>query len=534
MSVVFTLVQALLNNLLSLGHGLPWSTMNVGRQVPIDPKLAIFRARSWLQECLKSHDKARCNTAGNGVPRLLPRRLLHVGKAQNQVKLVDSFAGIKPPYVALSYCWGQTKHIVTTRSNYTQQLQYIPWSALPATYRDAVEVTRALGFTYIWIDALCIVQGDEHDWNAEAACMSDIYGEAVVVISAVNANHVGFGCLNERPGSRSFKNKLKRNEHDPTHLLVQEPTVHENVLGSPALEEQWPLFRRAWTLQERILASRILHLTAGEMIWECASLCACECGHLESTSAVTSRRRYDLSRLDCMTTLERANRWDDLALSYQNRHITKDKDRLPALSGLAHRFQTDGLGQFLAGLWSEFAISMMLWEVRKGRRSEAFVAPSWSWASVQGLLTRNDPIEENGSFQAVLKDFHCDPATSDPCGAIVEDSGYLRLHSPVLDGAIVWSKTNSHLMIQLSSSMFAFFVNDSPLEDSLVDATVKCLFVRGLDTAPSGRYAEAVVLSLSRDLGYYRRIGIAHLRKHDINKASHQTLELSMETVTIR
>ncbi|KIV88564.1 hypothetical protein PV10_08235 [Exophiala mesophila] len=508
--------------------------MGVGRQVPIDPKLAIFRARSWLQDCLKNHEKARCNTARHGIPHLMPRRLLHVGKSQNQVKLVDNFAGIQHSYVALSYCWGETRHVVTTRSNYTQQLQCIPWSALPATYRDAIEVTRALGFTYIWIDALCIVQGDEQDWNAEAARMSDIYGEAVVVISAVNANHVGFGCLNERPGSRSFKNKLKRNDHDPTHLLVQEPTIHENVLGTPSLEAQWPLFRRAWTLQERILASRILHLSAGEMIWECASICACECGHLESTTAVTSRRRYDLARLESMTTLERANAWDELALSYQNRHITKDNDRLPALSGLAHRFQTDGLGQFLAGLWSEFAISMMLWEVRKGRVSGASVAPSWSWASVQGLLTRNDPIEENNSFQAVLKDFHCDPATSDPYGAIVQGSGYLQLHSPVLDGTIVRSKTNSHMMIRLSLDIFAFFVNDSPIEESLVGATVKCLFVRGLETAPSGRYVEAVVLSLSRDLEHYRRIGIAHLRKHDINRASQQSLYLSMEIVTIR
>ena len=297
MSVDFAHLQTLLNTLLFLGHRLPWSTMGVGRQVPIDPKLAIFRARSWLQDCLKNHEKARCNTARHGIPHLMPRRLLHVGKS---------------------------------------------------------------------------------------------------------------------------------------------------------------------------------------------------------------------------------------------RHITKDNDRLPALSGLAHRFQTDGLGQFLAGLWSEFAISMMLWEVRKGRVSGASVAPSWSWASVQGLLTRNDPIEENSSFKAVLKDFHCDPATSDPYGAIVESSGYLRLHSPVLDGTIARSKTNSHMMIHLSSDVFAFFVNDSPIEESLVGATVKCLFVRGLDTAPSGRYVEAVVLSLSRDLEHYRRIGIAHLRKHDINRASHQSLDLSMEIVTIR
>lgn len=252
--------------------------MNVGQQLPTEPRQSIFRPRLWLQNCLQRHNPSSCNTAANGIPRSLPKRLVFIGNNQNQVRVVDDFQGKAIPYLALSYCWGQSDHIITKLSNYEQHLRNIPWQALPATYRDAIDFVRAVGYRYIWIDALCILQDDRDDWNSEAARMADIYSEAILVISAANANHVGFGFLSERSGSRTFRNKLQKGPGDPTHILVQEPAIHGNILGDPALEQQWPVFRRAWTLQERLLATRLVHFAAGEIIWECASMCACECG----------------------------------------------------------------------------------------------------------------------------------------------------------------------------------------------------------------------------------------------------------------
>lgn len=34
---------------------------------------------------------------------------------------------------------------------------------LPPTIQDALRVTQTLGFQYIWIDALCIMQDSEDD-----------------------------------------------------------------------------------------------------------------------------------------------------------------------------------------------------------------------------------------------------------------------------------------------------------------------------------------------------------------------------------
>ncbi|KAK4943210.1 hypothetical protein LTR10_017234 [Elasticomyces elasticus] len=492
--------------------------MNVGQQVPKDPWLGRFRPAMWLRECLQYHDRGTCKTNSGQGTSSMPKRLMFLGNSnddsfQNQLKLADTFDSKYIPYVALSYCWGASKHIITKSANYDQHLHNISWSAIPATYRDAINFTRALGYRYLWIDALCIIQDDKQDWSHEAAHMADIYSDAILVISAANATHVGFGLLRERPGWRQFKNRLKKGHDDPTHLLIQEPVVHSNVLGDPALEGLYLYFAEPGRFKS-------------------GSLPRDGC---TSQQAVTSRQRYDLSSLDRMSDKERANLWDGLALSYQNRLITKDQDRLSALSGLAHRFQSDGLGHYLAGLWSKFAISMMLWEVKQGRPATEYVAPSWSWATVQGRLKRNDSIEPNSRFRAKLLDSGCTRATDDPYGAIISGSGFVKLSSPCADATIVRNVRSGHPAILLPPAIQAFLQSDNEVEASQIGATVKCLFPRGLETGPSGRYVEALVLTLSKNMEHYQRIGIAHINKHSLR--DHQErghdLRLISQTITI-
>lgn len=45
-------------------------------------------------------------------------------------------------------------------------------------------MTRELGFAYLWIDSLCIVQGDEADWQNESAKMASVYADAALTIAA--------------------------------------------------------------------------------------------------------------------------------------------------------------------------------------------------------------------------------------------------------------------------------------------------------------------------------------------------------------
>ncbi|KAF2689128.1 heterokaryon incompatibility, partial [Lentithecium fluviatile CBS 122367] len=61
----------------------------------------------------------------------------------------------------------------------------------PQTIRDAILMTRSLGVFYLWIDALCIIQGS--DDRCESARMADVYGNACFAIIAARTKSVNDG-----------------------------------------------------------------------------------------------------------------------------------------------------------------------------------------------------------------------------------------------------------------------------------------------------------------------------------------------------
>ncbi|XP_014554914.1 hypothetical protein COCVIDRAFT_82223, partial [Bipolaris victoriae FI3] len=137
-------------------------------------------AKEWLRFCGEKHP--RCSPLGD---RPLPTRVIDVGgKDSSRVRLVVSH-GRFDRYIALSHCWGLREPITTTKDNFDRHVKEgIEIDDLPQTFRDAVEVVRALGFQYLWIDSLCIVQQDCEDWQREAAQMPEVYANAAVTITS--------------------------------------------------------------------------------------------------------------------------------------------------------------------------------------------------------------------------------------------------------------------------------------------------------------------------------------------------------------
>jgi hypothetical protein len=97
----------------------------------------------------------------------LPTRLLDVGdhNSSRVPHLVEPPKTTKGKYLALSYCWGvQGQRVVLTLETLKSGLVEYPLASLPQTFKDASFVTRQLGYKYLWIDALCIIQeGDGGD-----------------------------------------------------------------------------------------------------------------------------------------------------------------------------------------------------------------------------------------------------------------------------------------------------------------------------------------------------------------------------------
>jgi hypothetical protein len=84
-----------------------------------------------------------------------------------------------------------------------------------------------------------------------------------------------------------------------------------------------------------------------------------------------------------------SEKWHSIAEQYSVLQLTKETDRLPALSGLAKR-SPPLLGNYVVGLWSNTLIPDIIWRVNKldpgfGWPVE-YRGPSWTWVSV------NEPV----------------------------------------------------------------------------------------------------------------------------------------------
>ncbi|KAF1978655.1 hypothetical protein BU23DRAFT_421303, partial [Bimuria novae-zelandiae CBS 107.79] len=87
-------------------------------------------------------------------------------------------------YLTLSHRWSQGPVCKLVMDNLPDFRKDIPIRDLSITFQDAIEATNSLGFEYIWIDSLCIIQDSTHDWAAEVTQMAQIYENAACNLSA--------------------------------------------------------------------------------------------------------------------------------------------------------------------------------------------------------------------------------------------------------------------------------------------------------------------------------------------------------------
>jgi hypothetical protein len=145
----------------------------------------------WLKTCQESHSD-RCQYTTQLVPFKRPARVI-------DVKTHCIINNPEGEYLTLSYVWGQktkSNPIQTAlKSNikFLQQGGALSRLRLPNTILDAMYACSQLGYRYLWVDALCIVQDDEEDVKKQIACMSDIYSGAFLTIIAASSEHSNSG-----------------------------------------------------------------------------------------------------------------------------------------------------------------------------------------------------------------------------------------------------------------------------------------------------------------------------------------------------
>jgi hypothetical protein len=223
--------------------------------------------RGWLDHCDKNH---KCRPKRSEDLRM-PTRLIDVGTiGEDVVHLREMQPSDNDDWIALSYRWGLKPHTSTTIKNKNTHIAGMVLNKLPQTFRDAIKITRSLGKRYLWIDSICIIQGEGGDFSKESKRMEDVYSGAYCVLAASCATDQKSGFLLPREEARKFVTLEAGNGADGMFYICERiEDFKEHVL-------EGDLCRRGWVLQERALARRTIFFTKHQTYWECGERIRCE------------------------------------------------------------------------------------------------------------------------------------------------------------------------------------------------------------------------------------------------------------------
>ncbi|KAH4005793.1 hypothetical protein HBI40_038960 [Parastagonospora nodorum] len=310
--------------------------------------------------------------------------------------------------------------IRTTLSNMKKHQAGIVWDDLPKTFQHAIDFTHRLGFKYLWIDSLCIIQDSVSDWRLEAGSMAGVYESSSLTLCASLSADSSGGCYtNAEPEHLSRSLILTGSDSKPFRIHTRQPLKHIDFNIHDGATEL-PLLSRGWALQERLLLPRTLDFTANELIWDCPEIRVCEC------SAHNGFHRHRI-RMDPHLWMggsvgDICRWWNSVVYVYTRTTLSLPKDIFPALQGIVKKAPPT-MGQYLAGLWRETLVVGLNWSAvdpEKHLRPKEWRAPTWSWASVMGPLDTDLVDRKNYSKMPSIEviEAKTTPKGTDPTGEL--------------------------------------------------------------------------------------------------------------------
>lgn len=378
-----------------------------GRRFSVDQDQERYLAliRNWLANCCENHELCKL-----GLTDKMPTRVIDVDNhdaINPEVRLISS-QGIHEKYIALSYCWGATaKDILTLdAATYDAMRKRILESDLAKTHQEVIQIARALRIRYVWIDALCIIQGDAEDWERESVSMASVYGNATLTIVAGRSSdsRKGFITNNLGSGSRVPSCKLPTDtSKDAVGLVVDLPRSCE--IG--------PVSTRGWCFQERLTCRRAVVFGEEQLLLQCIRDTALENGRLwaQRIRPVFLRPAEAIAKTKDATALrdQALQEWYTLLKLFVITNLSNPHDIFAAIAALAQEASRVLNSRYLAGLWECDMARGLLWrpcyhfqagpnaKIPVTRPKSTFLtketgavvrAPSWSWAAVQGPVTQ--------------------------------------------------------------------------------------------------------------------------------------------------
>jgi hypothetical protein len=230
-------------------------------RLPLRHVIDVSLVKYWLKYCETRH-KDICGAlpwrSRDGVPPSL--RVIDV----RTYTLVDAPPGCR--YCALSYVWGPAGSNVFKTTSKNKDKVGQPGGLrdlsekISKTVLDAIRLVEEIGEEYLWVDALCIIQDDKRDIDAQIERMNDIYASAVLTIVAAGGADSNAGLPGVYPQLRQLPQVTEEVDDVVRLALPLEPSrkLRDSAWNS-----------RAWTFQEEMLSARTLIFIDDQVFWKC-------------------------------------------------------------------------------------------------------------------------------------------------------------------------------------------------------------------------------------------------------------------------
>lgn len=250
-------------------------------------------AREWIAGC-RAHPLCQNDFLREEQSAFVPRRLLEIIPASStdgssgekekmryppDVRLVDTanmeWIHQEQLYLTLSHFSGDIAedHMISrlTRSNLEKLKIAIPYAALPPLFKDAIAITNQLGFSYLWVDALCVMEDSEEEQESQHYQRGLVFSNSVCTIS--------MSAPAGQPGIRlTSKLETYPTKHGKCPRELGGPGFHEPKYTIDTLFLRHVDFRAlnrwSWSyFQERLLSRRVLHICdKTEILFECNTM----------------------------------------------------------------------------------------------------------------------------------------------------------------------------------------------------------------------------------------------------------------------
>lgn len=411
-----------------------------------------------------------------------------------------------------------------------------------------------------------ICQDDAHEWERESSKMSAIYSQAYLVLAATGAEKPGQGLFFSRtpPAYETFTHTKKGTTGTVHAFAIRRDSRVASRYGYPYIADE-PLSTRGWVLQERILASRTLHFASDQTLFECY-------GHFRSEDGYKTGGRVNCIHplidsgdplIDSQHAMYHSYMyrgpaiWYQLLREYCSRKLTKDSDKLPALSGLARIVEEQTGDTYVAGLWRSTLLEGILWQAigaSRGRTSapSEYRAPSWSWASIDGPfghigLKKDIQYMDKEAAEwrdiGTILDCHVEPKGENPYGEVT--SGWLTIRAPVErltpseekepDHETVPHKRNLRLRTARGTPFGAYTMFDTLNDETILTMELFAMPLACIEEKERGGYTyqALIVTPVEGRQKYYRRVGKILFDQESLGDCEWIGDGTKMETVTL-